>query len=303
MKIVISTSTFGVYDSLALKRLKKKKIQCALNPYGRQLTEEEVIRLSKGAAGLIAGTEPLTKRVFSSLPDLKVISRCGIGVDNIDLRAAEERHIKIFTTSAGLKNAVAELTVGLILNLLRKVCAMDQNLKKGTWKKETGNLLKGKRVGIVGFGRIGRQVAELFAAFGAEIAFCDVRKIIAPKTFKQKPFGALLRWADIVSLHMNAAKKNSPLMGQKEFKKMKKGSWFVNTARGSAIAEPALVNALKSGRLAGAALDVFQDEPYKGPLCLFKNVILTPHVGSYARESRIAMEKEAVENLIKGLKI
>ena len=164
-----------------------------------------------------------------------------------------------------------------------------------------GNLLCGKRVGIIGFGRIGQKVGELISAFGAELAYTDVEPKASSFACVKKGLDEILGWADIITLHLSILKNSEPLIGNKEFNLMKKGSWFINVSRGNAVDENALHLVLKSGHLSGAALDVFVKEPYIGPLKELDNVILTPHIGSYARESRIKMEKEAVENLIKGM--
>src|SRR3989338_996053 len=159
MKVAINTTTFGQYDPAPLEQLKARSIEYSLNPHARTLRQEEVVYLAQGMDGLIAGTEPLNEDVLNQLSGLKVISRCGAGLDNVDLKAARNLGIQVFSTPTGPTLAVAELTVGVILNLLRKVNAMNSDLKNGQWKKQMGNLLYGKRVGIIGFGRIGQKVA------------------------------------------------------------------------------------------------------------------------------------------------
>jgi D-3-phosphoglycerate dehydrogenase len=178
---------------------------------------------------------------------------------------------------------------------------MDNELKIGKWHKQMGNLLNGKKVGIVGFGRIGQKVAALMAGFGVEIAYYDVEEKLSNLPAKLMPKEDILRWADIVTLHCNMPADSGYLLGKREFEILKDGGWVINTSRGELIDENALYNALKSGKLSGAALDVFSKEPYDGKLKELDNVITTPHIGSYARESRIQMEIQAVENLLKAL--
>ena len=300
-KIVINTSSFAAADRRPLEKLEQERIQYSLNPYRRQLKEEEIIELSQEAIGMIAGTEPLNKNVLTRLKNLKVISRCGVGQENVDLKTAEALGIKVFTTPDSPTDAVAELTVGLILNILRRITHMNQNLKQGFWNKEMGNLLKNKKIGIVGFGRIGQKVAGLLQGFNTEIRYYDPRPIFHSMNCQAMGFEALLQWADVVSLHLSTSSISS-IINEKEIRMMKKGSWLVNVARGEVVHEIALYNALFNGHLAGAALDVFSKEPYKGALQNLDNIILTPHIGSYAVEARIAMEVEAVENLIEGLR-
>ena len=297
MKIFISTSTFAEHSSKPLKFLKKKGIKYGLNPYKRKLTEEEISDiLEKGSyCGLIAGTESLTESVLENARTLKAISRVGVGLDNVDLKAAKKRKIKVYNTPSVLIDSVAELTVGLILCCLRKIVSVDRNIRRDVWKKEMGLLFKGKTLGIIGFGRIGRKVAKLARTFGARIIFYDV-KLFKTRTFEQVSLNKLLKESDIISIHSSTKEQ---LISEKEISKMKKGIIFVNTSRGGVVNEKSLYQALKTGKIAVAALDVFDNEPYSGKLLKLENIVLTPHVGSYAKEARIAMEIEAVTNLLK----
>lgn len=297
-RIAITTTTFCEYDKSPLELLRKKSFEVILNPYGRQLKDVEIVKLCKGTIGIIAGTEPLSSAVLRQLNGLKVISRCGVGLDNIDMDSANKVGIKIFNTPDAPTVAVAELTIGLILNLLRKTHKVDIAIRKNKWKKLMGNLLYGKKVGIVGFGRIGKKVARLLRPFGCEISYTDpfVKNGLLGLNSLSKE--ELLRWADIISIHPSTKDR---IIGKKELKLMKKGSWLVNVSRGGVIDELALYDYLKKGHLTGAAIDVFEQEPYNGPLKKLDNVILTPHIGSYAIEARTNMEMQAVRNLLKGL--
>lgn len=301
MKVSINTSNFAEHDITPLNKLKKARIGCSLNPFKRTLEEEEVIDLARDTIGVIAGTEPLNRRVLSQLPQLKIISRCGVGLDNVDLDYAQKQGIKVFSTPEGPTDAVAELTVGVILNLLRRIVPMHENLKSGVWKKEMGHLLKGKTVGIVGFGRIGQKVGQLLRPFNVEIFYHDLQKVKSWDGFKLVTLPNLLKRADIVTLHIAAGNSKGALIGAAQIKQMKKGSWLINMSRGGVVDEQALEAVLVSGHLAGAALDVFEHEPYTGPLRNLPQVLLTPHIGSYAVEARVKMELEAVDNLLKGL--
>ncbi len=301
MKITINTSSFGVHDPAPLNQLKKNKIECSLNPHKRVLTEDEIIDLAKGVDGIIAGTEPLNARVLHALPDLKVISRCGVGVDNVDLKTAKDLGIEVFTTPNGPTAAVGELTVGMILNLLRNISVMNQELKSGVWQKRFGNLLYGKRIGIIGFGRIGQKLAQLLSSFEVDIAYSDLENIRTELATPKKEFNDLISWADIITIHTSGSKNGKAIIGVSEIEQMKRGALLVNVSRGGLVDESVLYKALVDGKLAGAALDVFEREPYDGPLKECGNVLLTPHIGSYAMEARVQMEIQAVENLIRGL--
>ena len=302
-KIAITTTSFAKFDNHPLQLLKDSGFEVVLNPYGRKLDAGEVVELTADTVGLIAGTEPLNKSVLEKLPLLKVISRCGVGMDNVDLEAATQLNIKVFNTPFGPTLAVAELTVGLILDLLRKTTLMDREMRAGIWKKRMGNLLCGKKIGIIGFGRIGQKTGELLRAFGCEIGYYDSVRIQGLKDLRVKrmELDELLRKNDIITIHVSGKYEKS-LLGVEELNMMKKGVWLVNVARGGAVDEEALLNALKDGRLAGAALDVFEKEPYNGPFKELDNVILTPHIGSYAKEARVEMEMQAAKNLIEGLR-
>lgn len=298
-KVYISTTSFASDDEQPLQLLKAASLDIHMNPLGRKMSENEMINVLADMDYLIAGTEPLTRRVLASTKKLKVISRCGVGMDNVDLGAAAELGIKVFNTPWGPTVAVAELTVGLILDLLRKCSAMDRAVRAGVWKKQMGRLLNGKKVGIIGFGRIGQKVASLLLPFNVELSYCDICEPGKSLSCSPRQTEDLLSWADIVTLHCSAP-ETMPLLGKLELEKMKKGSWIVNASRGGLIDEGALYRVIKEGHIAGAALDVFDQEPYAGPLRELDNVILTPHIGSYAKEARIQMEMDSVDNLLKA---
>lgn len=300
MKIIaISTTSFGEYDKAPLDLLESNGYKAILNPYGRKIKPEELVEFAKNARGLIAGTESINENIISMLPILRVISRCGAGLENVDLKAAKRFNIKVTNTPNAPTLAVAELTVGLILNLLRKINKMDSAIRGGQWKKLMGNLLSNKKIGIIGFGRIGKKVAELLKPFGCQIAYTDPKIKNSSGGFKNVSKEELLRWADIITIHASSTDK---ILGEKEFKALKKEAWIVNVSRGETVDEAVLFKALKGNDISGAAIDVFKEEPYFGMLTQLDNVIITPHIGSYAKEARIAMELESVKNLIKGLK-
>ena len=299
MKIAITTSSFAEFSDEPLRLFDEYNIAYKLNPHGRKLTEGETINMLHGCVGVAAGTEPLTARVMDALPDLKVISRCGVGMDNVDLKAATERGIIVCNTPDGPTLAVAELTLGYALAMLRKVYQMDRELREGVWKKRMGNILKGKKLGIIGFGRIGQAVASIFAPLGVEVAFND--PVVTSNLYCKMTLIELLKWADIHSFHCSKSGGECSIFGTGKLGLMKPGSWIINASRGGILDELALYEMLKSGHLAGAAIDVFEQEPYDGRLKRLENVILTPHIGSYARESRIQMEMDTIKNLIEAL--
>ena len=285
----------------------EKGAEVIANPYGKKMSTEQCYEFySKNIDGVIAGTEDISSEVLKRSPSLKVISRCGIGLDNVDLETAKKRNISVFKTSSAVADAVAELSLGLMLDALRSISMTDRLLRKGDWQKPMGFLLKGKTIGIIGLGAVGKRLVELCAAFDCQFLATDtVRDEVFAKRFRLRytKLDELLKTADIISIHLPFNPETNHLITHEKLKLMKKTGILINTARGNIVDEEALYKALKERNIAGAALDVFAEEPYTGELRELDNIILTSHIGSYARESRIAMELEAVDNLIKGLKL
>ena len=304
MKVLISTSSFGKYHPRPLALLKSHGFEVVSNPYGRKLKTAEVVELAKDCHGIIAGTEPLTEEVLKQLPLLKAISRVGVGLENIDMEAAERRGIVVKSTPDAPTQAVAELTLGLILSVMRRINSMDRGIRSGKWNKEMGRLLSGKTIGIVGLGRIGRRVAELLKPFGAKILANEPKpdkKWVEENKIRLISLEELLKESDVVTLHIPYTDQNRNLINAERLKSMKRGAILINTSRGGLVDEDALYQAMKSGQLSGAALDTMETEPYDGPLKELDNAVLTPHIGSYALEARVQMEMEAAKNLINML--
>lgn len=297
-KILIGPSTFASLDQAPMDMLIKAGFEVVNNPFGRKLTKQELKELFPGVTGLIAGLEPLDKEILCK-SQLKVISRCGSGLSNIDLEAAKELGIKVFSTPYGPTSAVAELTLGALLSLLRMIPQMDRDLHEGNWNKKIGTQLEGKTIAIIGFGRIGRRFAELLAPFKTKILVVDPFLQDLKKDFPVLTLEEALPQADIVSLHSSG---ETIIMTEKEFNLIKPGTFLLNAARGNLVDEDALIKSLEEGKIKGAWIDTFYQEPYSGPLAKFKQAILTPHVGSYTIECRRSMEMESVENLINALK-
>ncbi|MFA5316097.1 MAG: phosphoglycerate dehydrogenase [Dehalococcoidales bacterium] len=303
-KTLISPSSFGSCGDEPLKLLESNDYQPVINPFGRKMTPLEVIEMGKDCSGIIAGVELLDSRVLESLPDLRCISRCGVGTDNVDLEKARELGIMVMNTPDAPTRAVAELAIGVILDLLRNISRCDREIRQGNWYKGMGNLLLGRKIGILGLGRIGRTVAELLVKLGTEVSGSDINpdmKWLKVNRVKLLGTEELLKESDILSIYVSYSGSSQYLIGTEEIESMKKGAFLVNLSRGGIVDEDALYQALKNQHLAGAALDVFEQEPYTGPLKGLDNVVLTSHIGSYARETRLEMEMQAVKNLLKCL--
>lgn len=303
-KVLVSPSTFGTCGKQPVELLEKENFEIILNPFGRKMTSDEVINLGRDCIGIIAGVESLNAKVLEFLPSLRCISRCGVGIENIDLEKAKELDITVRNTPEGPTRAVAELTIGVIFDLLRNISYCDREIRKGNWNKGMGNLLQNKKVGILGLGRIGRKVAELLLKLDAEVLGTDINPDMSwleVNKVSLLSLEELLRESDILCIHISNSKDSKHLIGKKEIESMKRGTCLINLSRGGIVDEEVLYQVLKSNHLAGAALDVFEQEPYKGPLKELDNVVLTPHIGSYAKESRLKMEVQAVRNFLENL--
>ena len=294
MKVLIGPSSFGDHDTAPVNELREAGFEVAQNGFGRKLTAAELADLLPGVAGLIAGLEPLTRETLQR-SELRVISRCGVGLSNVDLDAARDLGIRVCSTPDAPTTAVAEVTVGALIALLRGVSQMDRDLHQGRWRRQMGEQIEGKTIAIVGFGRIGRKVAALLGPFGASLVAVDPALGGSVAGVPIVGLEEALTRADVISLHAGG---ESQILGDQHFARMKPGVWILNASRGALLDEPSLCRALDAGVVAGAWLDAFRDEPYAGPLIAHSNVVLTPHIGSATVACRRRMDLEAVENLL-----
>jgi D-3-phosphoglycerate dehydrogenase len=300
--ILVNTSSFDLENLEGFHELSARGINVELNDLKRKLSEEESIqRMDASVIGLIAGLEPLNARVLDAAPNLKAIARVGIGLDTVDLAAAKARGVEVFNTPEPPAQAVAELTIGHILGMLRNISRVDRAIRIGEWKGQFGQLLAGKTVGVVGFGRIGRKVTELLVPFSVNVIAHDPITSNASGV-RFMDLSTLLATSDIVTLHVPYTMDNHHMIAAEQIASMKQGSFLVNIARGGLIDEEALRASLVSGHLAGAALDCFEIEPYSGPLKDLDNVVMTAHMGTYATETRGQMEREAAARLVDHLR-
>jgi len=286
--------------------LNSKSLNIRKNDLGRKLNEEELINELKNCIGVIAGTENYSEDVLSNLSGLRIISRLGVGLDNIDIEKSKENGVKIYTTKTSPAPAVAELTLGLILDLLRQISIHNSQMKAGTWKKNMGFLLAGKTLGIIGMGTIGKKLVEITKGMNLNyLAFdkMEHESFAKENNVEYCDFDELIERSDIISIHLSLSNETSGLIDSSALEKMKPTAILINTSRGECVSENALIKALDKKQLAGVALDVYSHEPYKGPFLKYDEVICMPHIGAYAREIRIKMEMEAAENLIRGLAI
>jgi D-3-phosphoglycerate dehydrogenase / 2-oxoglutarate reductase len=300
-KILVNLSNFYFKHYIEHLASALPGYEIEVNTSGKKLNSQQLTDLmTDEVVGMIAGTESYSEQLLLKAPNLHVISRCGIGVDNIDSKQAKLQGIRVINTPDAPTAAVAELTVSLMLALLREVPQHDADLRQGKWSRRIGKLLSHQRVGLIGYGRIGRAVAKILSGFGCEIIVAD-QVNIACDQIVQVTLDELLTTADVVSLHCPLAITTRELINLQTLEKMKQSAILINTARGELINEVDLYYGLKNGMISAAALDVFQEEPYSGALCDMPNVVVTPHIGSCALESRRMMEQTCVENLIQAL--
>ena len=304
MRILVATSPFASSGSTPRELLEASGHEIVYNPHGRRLKAGEVEQLLPEMDAVIAGTEPYPMYGVAKCPRLKVISRVGIGLDNVSVRGCTERGVMVTYTPDAPSQAVAELTVAFILNLSRFVQQSDRSVRELAWNRMIGWLLEERTIGIIGVGRIGSRVIRLLQPFDCRILCTDTAlepSRIAGLRAEWVDKDTLLRESDVVSLHFPMCNRNRHYLGREEIKRMKRGAFLVNTARGGVLDEQALSEALDGGHLAGAALDVFEAEPYEGPLASSDKTILTAHMGASAQKSRYLMELGATEDCLRVL--
>jgi D-3-phosphoglycerate dehydrogenase len=265
------------------------------------MTSEEIIEFCQDADFIIAGTEKFEAKTLARLPKLKIISRVGVGTDSIDLVHANKNGIVVCTTPIAPVPAVAEHTLAMILSLCKNIPNYISHKINDSIPITPGCMLRGKRAGIIGLGRVGIEVARLLNCLGMSIQYYDpFIKVIPDEPWEcASSLLELVQTSDIISLHNPPLKDNKPILTRGLFQEIKTGVIIVNTARGSLIDEQALIVALNEGRVRAAGLDVTSTEPYVGPLRNYEQVLITPHIASNTYESRREMEVEAINNILK----
>jgi D-3-phosphoglycerate dehydrogenase len=305
-KVLVSTAPFGKINQLPLELLRSVDAEVVFNPLNRKLSSDELSELIPKFEVLIAGTENINSKVLSCAPNLKLISRVGIGLDGIDLQMTRQLGISVSYTPDAPAPAVAELTLGMMLTLLRHVPEASSDMKNGIWKRRFGRRIPEITIGILGVGRIGGRVLRRLAAFGSpRVLVNDVQPrndITDALKLEWVDKEQIFREADLISIHLplNASTKN--LVGKDQLGLMKDDAILINTARGGIVNELDLVNALTDGKFSGCGVDVFEEEPYYGPLKDFDRCLLTCHMGSMSVDCRAKMEIEATEEAIRYMR-
>lgn len=302
-RVMVTTVPFGTVDPAPLRLLAEAGIETVINPLGRKLKAHEVADLIAGSPVVIAGTETITAQAMAARPELKAICRVGIGLDSVDLPAARRLGIAVTFTPDGPSPAVAELTIGLIIGLLRQIGSADRGLHQGRWVRHTGTRIAGSTVGVIGVGRIGRRVIRhLLGGFpGVRILAVDPCPDPTLDAVAWVEPETVWREADVITLHVPLTADTVNLVAARELALMKPSAVLVNTARGGIVNEADLAQALTAGTLRAAAVDVFCEEPYHGPLAGLDSALLTCHMGSMTADCRARMEIEATRDAIRIL--
>jgi D-3-phosphoglycerate dehydrogenase len=301
-KVLITPAPLATCGGPFLEALKAAKFELRFPKKGAQLTEEELMAELPGVSAALAGSEPYTRRVLDAFPKLRVIARAGVGYDAVDVTAATEKGVVVCTTPGTNHDSVAEHTFSLILGIARSVGWQNIRIKAGDWPRQVTQPLRGRVLGIAGLGRIGKAVAIRGAAFGMKLlAYEPYPDHAFAKQYNVTfvPFEKLLTESDYLSIHVPLTPESKHLICKKTLSMMKPGAFLINTARGGLVNEADLYEALKSGRIAGAGLDVFENEPPgKIPLLELDNVLATAHTAGVDVQSRDDMALSAAQSII-----
>ena len=306
-RILVTTTSFGKADTGLRSSLEAAVGEVIYNPFGRPLSASELIPLITDIDGFIAGIDEIDARVIHAAAGLKVISRYGTGIDRIDIDAATRNGIVVTNTPGANSVAVAELAIGFMLSLARNLCRANQETHQGEWPRYSGISFREKTVGLVGLGFIGREVAKRMKSFGCRLLAVDpvVEPEIAEKLdVELTSLGDLLSRSHFVSLHLPVTAATTGLINREALAQMKPGAFLINTARGELIDETALSEALTSGHLGGAALDVYSKEPPGKDNCLLQlpQVVLTPHMASRTDDAMNQMGRIAMQDCLSVLR-
>lgn len=292
-KVFVATSSFTELTKSVLKISKKKNIIFKTNPLKKKLTSKQLVKYANDCDYIIAGTEIYDKNTLNRLKKLKLLFRLGSGVDNIDIDYLKKKKIKFKRSKITPEIAVAELVVGYVFSIYRKIIEHNNNLKNKVWKKQMGSILYGKTFGIVGFGKVGKYLYKILKNFGVELLVHDKKEI----NVKNTDINKLIKKSDIISININLSSKKK-LFDKQKLKLCKKNCVIINTSRPEVLDYDYLYIMLKTKKILGAGLDVFMNEPYSGKFVNLKNTVLTPHIGGYSKEIRSKMEKESIDFIL-----
>ena len=302
-KVCITASNVSDISKVPVELLKNNGFDVKEKSFSSMKNKEELIEFVKDSDALIlASVEKFDEEILKHIPNLKIIARRGVGFDNVDIDYCHKNNIIVTRALGTVESAVSELTLAYMLAFNRKLNLHSKELHEGIWQKHISTGLKGATLGLVGCGHIGSEVVRKASAFDMNILYtCPHRKIDLENKYNIKyvSFDVLIKTSDFISLHLPATEETINMFTINEFKKMKKSAYFINTARGSIVNEEDLTRALKENLIAGAALDVFKNEPFKdSPFCSIENITMTPHVGTFTHNTFYDMNLLCAENII-----
>ena len=305
MKVLTTPRSYGKTDPAVFEMLEKAGLEVVRNTTGGILDKAAMMELLADCDGIIVGVDPVDAEVIAAAPKLKAIAKYGVGVDNIDLQAAEARNIKVSRTVGANSEAVADYAMTLILSVARRAVAIDARCRKGDWKKITTRDVSGGTLGLLGLGAIGKHVARRAQGFGMTVLAYDPfwpEEYAQANNIKKATLEEIYTQADVISLHLPLTEETRGTIGKKELDMMKPDVILINTARGGLIDEDALLDALEAGRIYGAGIDAFAQEPPTDPRWFtLENVVLGSHCAASTAGAARNMGRMATENLIRDL--
>lgn len=306
MKVLTTPRSYGKTDPVVFDMLEQEGVEVIRNTTGNIFTKERMMELIADCEGVIVGVDPMDADVIAAAPKLKAIAKYGVGVDNIDLEAAKARGIKVSVTVGANSEAVADYAFALLMAAARKLTLIDDECRKGNWKKITTRDVSHATIGICGMGAIGKLVAKRARAFDMEVLGYDVywdETFAEQYGVKRAALEEIYEKSDFISLHVPLLPSTRNMIGEAELKRMKKDVILINTARGGLIDENALLNALEAGTIGGAAIDAFAQEPPTDERWFtLDNVILGSHCAASTSGASLNMGRMATANVIRDMK-
>ncbi|MBY9003576.1 MAG: phosphoglycerate dehydrogenase [Candidatus Lokiarchaeota archaeon] len=302
-KVYIGSRTLTLNGHPALQKLEKAGLELVFGPPGKRPTEEDQLELVPGCIAYLAGTERISEKVLKSAKNLKIISRNGVGVNNIDLKAAKDLAIEVTITPGSNAQGVAELAITLMLTAVRSIPNQDKDLKNGKWNRLKGIEIEGKILGILGCGNIGKRVIKMALGLGMKVLGYDLypdQSFNSSNDFKYVSQNEIFKLSDIISLHVPPG--DIPIIDKQALSMMKDGVYIINTARGEVVDELELIEALNTNKVQSYATDVYKKEPPKiDELISHPRTICTPHIGAYTEESINRAVEAAIDNILRVL--
>jgi D-3-phosphoglycerate dehydrogenase len=306
-KVLVTARIFGHLSDDSFDIFKNSGFELANNPYrGKGLSEDKLIALIGGVHGLLTGVDQVTAKVINAADELKVISKFGTGVDNIDVAAATQKGVVVTNAPGMNSDAVADMTFALILSIARRIPYASDQVRKGNWPLIVGTEISNKTLGLIGLGEIGKRVAVRAGGFNMKILAYELlpdEQFIQKLGIKRVSLNRLLQESDFVSIHVPLTSETKDLIKTEQLEMMKPTAYLINTARGEIVDENALHDVLQSRKIAGAAFDVFKEEPLREKALLeLDNFIVTPHISPFTKEAIENAEKLSAQNIIDVLK-